>query len=168
MYRLPLALAAALMMISCSSTTQSIRVPTIGVVARDLDRNEYIVLGTAEGNSCVEQSCLLGIFCTIKDESGSTIAGAEGGRSAVVAAASEQAMLKALKGHPDADAVFAPRKSQSIEIGSQIITTSIKACVRIFGKSVRIKTDDEMKNGVAPPAPTAPAAPPAVITPPAG
>ena len=161
MHRLLLVLVGAVALSACSSTTQAMRVPKIGVVARDLERNEYVVLGNAEGKSCVEQSCFLGIFCTVKDEGGKTIAGAAG-QSGVTAAAYDQAMLQALKAQPEADAVFAPRESTSLEIGSQIITTSIKACTRIYGKSVRIKTDEEM-GGAPPPAsaaavtPTSPA-----------
>jgi hypothetical protein len=160
MHRLLLVLASAVALSACSSTTQAMRVPKIGVVARDLERDEYVVLGTAEGQSCVEQSCFFGIFCTVKDEGGKTIAGSEVGTYAVSAAAEEQALLHALKAQPEADAVFAPRKSSTLEIGNQIITTSIKACVRIFGKSVRIKTDDEMKGKAS--------TPPAVVTPPVG
>ena len=118
MQRLSLALAVAGALAAttaCSTSTQTIRVPKIGVVSRDLERDEYVVLGNAEGKSCVEQVCWLGICGTVKDESGSAIAGAGLGTEAVTAAAESQALLVALKAQPEADAVFTPRKSMSIE-----------------------------------------------------
>ncbi|MDP2344923.1 MAG: hypothetical protein Q8O67_28515 [Deltaproteobacteria bacterium] len=144
---------------ACKSTTNAIRVPEIGVVARDLERDEYVVLGTVEGKSCVEVSCLLGIFCTVKDEGGNAITGNGIGEALVNNAAEEQAMLKALKAQPEADAVLAPRKSSTLQYTNAIISASIKSCVRVFGKSIRIKTDDEMKGVVA--------APPVAVAPPA-
>ncbi len=179
MHKLPLILAGALALAACSSTTQAIRVPRIGMVARDLERNEYVVLGTAEGKSCIEQTCLLGAFCSMKDEGGKSVqriglfsAGTEViGAGDVLAAAEEQAILKALQAQPESDAVFAPRKSTTLEVGNMIISTSTKACVHVFGKSVRIKTDGEIGGAAAaaaPAVPAVPAVPAAVVTPPVG
>jgi hypothetical protein len=155
--RVLLATAALAAVVGCSTTTKSVRVPKIGVVAKDLERHEYTILGTAEGKACVEQSCFLGIFCTVKDEGGSAIAGAGLGVEAVTAAAEDQAMLKALSATPEADAVFSPRKSMTVESSGNPIFPGMKACVRVFGKSVRIKTDDEMKGITSPPPPPMPA-----------
>ena len=99
--RVLLAAAIATVAVGCSTTTKSVRVPKIGVVAKDLERNEYTILGTAEGSACVEQSCFLGFFCTVKDEGGSAIAGAGLGVENVTAAAEDQAMLKALSATPE-------------------------------------------------------------------
>jgi hypothetical protein len=166
MKRMFIALATLFVVAACNTTTQTVRVPKIGVVARDLEREEYIVLGNAEGNACVEQVCWFGIFCTVKDEGGSAIAGAGLGTENVSEAAEDQAMLKALKAQPEADAVLTPRKSMSIESGSMVINTKIKSCVRVFGKSIRIKTDQEIKGVAAAPAPSpSPPPPPPAPTP---
>lgn len=148
--RVLLAAAIATVAVGCTTNTRSVRVPKIGVIAKDLERSEYTILGTAEGSACVEQSCLLGFFCTVKDEGGSAIAGAGLGVESVTAAAEDQAMLKALSATPEADAVFSPRKSMTVESSGNLLFPGMKACVRVFGKSVRIKTDEELA-GAAPP-----------------
>jgi hypothetical protein len=90
----------------------------------------------------------------VKDEAGSAIAGAGLGVEAVTAAAEDQAMLKALSATPEADAVFSPRKSMTVETSGNPFFPGMKACVRVFGKSVRIKTDDELRGlSAAPPPP---------------
>lgn len=174
--RVLLAAAIATVAVGCTTTTKSVRVPKIGVIAKDLERSEYTILGTAEGSACVEQTCILGIFCSVKDEAGTGIAGAGLGVEAVTAAAEDQAMLKALSATPEADAVFSPRKSMTVENNGNPFMPGMKACVRVFGKSVRIKTDEELKGATAPastyappPPVTPPPPPPAPITPaPAG
>lgn len=184
-FSVPLVALALVVMSGCNTATSSIRVPRIGVQAQELDRSEYVVLGNAEGNACAEQSCFLGLFCSVKDESGNAIkvmdpdTGLEllgaglGTPDDVAAVAEDRALFSALKTQTDADAVFSPRKTMELETKSAIINSSIKACVRVFGKSIRIKTDEEMKGGVAaapppppPPAETPPPPPPAA--PPAG
>jgi hypothetical protein len=152
------ALACGALGAACSTTTKSIRVPKINVVAQDLARSEYTVLGNAEGSACVEQSCFLGFFCTVKDEAGNGIAGAGLGVEAVTA--EDQAMLKALRRRRRALTVFSPRKSMTVESSGNFLIPSMKACVRVFGTSVRIKTDEELGLGggttVTPPPPPPP------------
>ncbi len=161
----------------CKTTTNSIRVPRIGVVAQDLERNEYVVLGNAEGESCVEQSCWFGFFCSVKDDAGNSInvvddngvelLGAGLGSSDDVAyVAEDRAMYGALQKQKDADAVFTPRKTMELETKSVFVNSSIKACVHVFGKSVRIKTDEELAAGSAAAAPPPPPPPPSAAPPP--
>jgi hypothetical protein len=142
------------------------------------------VLGNAEGKACAEQSCILGLFCSVKDESGNSIkvidpdTGLEllgaglGTPEDVSAVAEDRALYSALKTQDDADAVFTPRKTMELETKNAFISSSIKACVRVFGKSIRIKTDQEIKGGPAaatpPPPLTEPPPAAAPTTPPAG
>ncbi|MCC7111413.1 MAG: hypothetical protein IT382_19115 [Deltaproteobacteria bacterium] len=184
---LPLVALGLMVLSGCNTTTSSIRVPRIGVQAQELARDEYVVLGNAEGKACAEQSCFLGLFCSVKDESGNAIkvvdpdTGLEilgaglGTPDDVSLVAEDRALYAALKNQTDADAVFSPRKTMELETKSAFVNSSIKACVRVFGKSIRIKTDEEIKGGVvaAPPPPPPPPpveAPPAAApaTPPAG
>ena len=175
----PLAVLGVVALAGCNTTTSSIRVPRIGVQAKDLERNEYVVLGNAEGNACAEQSCFFGMFCSVKDEAGNAIrvvdpeTGIEllgaglGTPEDVSAVAEDRALYAALKTQTEADAVFSPRKTMDLETKSAFISSSIKACVRVFGKSIRIKTDEEMKGGVVAAPPPPPPPPPAAETPPA-
>ncbi len=176
--------AAALLAVGatgCKTETSSIRVPRIAVQAQELSREEYVVLGNAEGKACVEQACYLGLFCSVKDDKGQDIKIVDpdtgivllgaglGTPDQVSEVAEDRAMYTALQAQNEADAVFSPRKSMELETTSAIFKSSIKACVRVFGKSIRIKTDSELKGG-APPAPVAPPSTPASApaAPPAG
>lgn len=108
----------------------------------------------------------MGFFCSVKDDGGTAIAGAGLGVEAVTAAAEDQAMLQALSGHADADAVFSPRKSMTVESTGNFLIPGMKACVRVFGKSVRIKTDEELASAPTAPPPPRPAPPAPPMPPP--
>lgn len=180
-FLVPLSAVSALVLAGCSYTSNTTRVPRIGVQAHELERHEYVVLGNAEGNGCVEQSCILGIWCSVKDEAGNAVKmidpdtgiemlGAGLGTVEDVAEVAEASALgAAIAKHADADAVFTPRKTMELETKDNVVFRAVKACVRVSGKSIRIKTDEEMKGAVAvtpPPPPPPPPAPPAE-TPPA-
>jgi len=183
----PLVALSLLLLAGCSYTSNTTRVPRIGVQAQELERHEYVVLGNAEGNGCVEQTCILGIWCSVKDEAGNTVKmidpdtgiemlGAGLGTVEDVAEVAEASALgAAIAKQTEADAVFTPRKTMELETKDNVVFRAVKACVRVSGKSIRIKTDEEIKGGVvaAPPPPPPPPpveAPPAPApaTPPAG
>jgi hypothetical protein len=176
------ALSAAALGTGCTTTAKVMSLPGIGVNANALQREEYVVLGDAEGKACVEETCFFGIFCSTKSDTGSTerqegrlftddvqtaaptaaipflqgAAGTEGNRSA----AEDAALFKAIQSVPDADALLVPRKSMELTTSNNFISTSQKACVRVFGKGIRLKTDAEVAGGAAPaPAPAPEAAP---------
>ncbi len=172
----PLAALSLLVATGCSYTSNTTRVPRIGVQAQELDRHEYVVLGNAEGSGCVEQSCILGIWCSVKDEAGNSVRmidpdtgiemlGAGLGTAEDVAEVAEASALgAAIAKQAEADAVFSPRKSMELETKNNFLFRAVKACVRVSGKSIRIKTDEEMKGAVAvtaPPPPPPPPPPPA-------
>lgn len=179
-FLLALALVAS---VGCKTAAKVITLPGIGVNAKSLERSEYVVLGDAEGKACVEESCILGIFCSTKSDTGATdtvegrlftdnvqtsapsaaagfpfaaAAGTEGNRTA----AEDAALYMAIQSVPDADALLAPRKSMELTTTDNVVMTSQKACVRVFGKGIRLKTDAEIAGGAAP-TPTPPPAPPA-------
>lgn len=160
---------------ACTTTANVMTLPGIGVNARELDRSDYVVLGDAEGKACVEESCILGMFCSVNSDASSVAtervegrldttdvqtsapgvllpfapaAGTEGNRSA----AEDAALFKAIESVPDADALLTPRKSMDLTTNDNFFMRSQKACVRVFGLGIRLKTDAEL--GGAPPAPT--------------
>jgi hypothetical protein len=173
----------------CKTTAQVMSLPGTGMHANALTRDEYVVLGDAEGKACVEESCYFG-FCFTKSDTGSETkvegrlnttnvqtdapdfvipgfggaAGTEGNASA----AEEAALYKAIESVPDADALMAPRKSAEVTTSNAplfgIIYNTQKACVRVFGKGIRLKTDAEVAAMTAPAPTTEP--PPAPMPPP--
>ena len=173
--------------VGCRTAAKVITLPGIGVNAKSLERHEYVVLGDAEGKACVEESCILGLFCSTKSDTGATetiegrlftdnvqtsaptagfpfspAAGTEGNRTA----AEDAALYKAIESVPDADALLAPRKSMEITTNDNFFMTGQKACVRVFGKGIRLKTDAEIAQAAAPPPPlVAPSAPPPAAEP---
>lgn len=183
------ALAAAAFGTGCTTTAKVMSLPGIGVNARSLEREEYVVLGDAEGKACVEETCLFGIFCSTKSDTGSServegrlftdnvqtsapgvfipglqgAAGTEGNRSA----AEQAALYKAIESVPDADALLVPRKSMELSTSNQFISTTQKACVRVFGKGIRLKTDAEVNAAAGAPAADSAAPPPAPVAAPA-
>ncbi len=170
------ATALAVVTSACTTTANVMTLPGIGVNARELDRSDYVVLGDAEGKACVEESCVLGIFCSVNSDASSVAtervegrldttnvqtsapgvqlpfgpgAGTEGNSSA----AEEAALFKAIQSVPDADALLTPRKSMDLATSDNFFIRSQKACVRVFGLGIRLKTDAELAGG-PPPAPT--------------
>lgn len=175
----------------CKTTAQVMSLPGTGMHANALTREEYVVLGDAEGKACVEEACYFG-FCFTKSDTGSetkvegrlnsnvqtdapdfVIPGFAGpsGTEGNASAAEEAALYKAIESVPEADALMAPRKSAEVTTSNAplfgLVYNTQKACVRVFGKGIRLKTDAEIAALTAPSAPPpAPEAPPAPIAPP--
>ena len=165
MRRMMLALLVATAGSACATSAQVMSIPGTGMRAKSLERDEYVVLGDAEGKACVEETCIVG-FCFSKSDTGSEtkvegrlnttnvqtqaptflIPGFSGpnGTEGNASAAEEAALFKAIESQPDADALMAPRKSAEVSTSGFFIGHTQKACVRVFGKGIRLKTDAEI------------------------
>ncbi len=165
----------------CSTTGKISTIPGIGFDTQPLARGEYTIIGNAAGESCAEESCFFGsctktaggkgeeafegrIFST--NISGASTAATEGlgvlqilfgtGQEGPSGAdiAERIALYKAIESVPDADAIILPRKQIQIDTSSiPFISSSVKSCVKVKGKAVRLKTDAELATN-APPAST--------------
>ena len=178
---LALAITAAALA-GCKTTAQVMSLPGTGMHASALTRDEYVVLGNAEGKACVEETCFVGIFCSTKSDTGSdtrvegrlnttfiqtdapglAIPGltSQRGTAGNGSAAEEAALYKAIESVPDADALMSPRKSMEITTTGAIISNTQKACVHVFGKGIRLKTDAEIGALTPPTATTTTTEPP--------
>jgi hypothetical protein len=172
----------------CTTTAQVMSLPGTGMHANELTRDEYVVLGDAEGRACVEETCYFGI-CFTKSDTGSetrvegrlssnvqtsapdfVVPGFSGpiGTEGNASAAEQAALYQAIESVPEADALMAPRKSAEVTTTNApfvgLFYHTQRACVRVFGKGMRLKTDAEIAAMTAPtPTPTPP--PPAPIAP---
>lgn len=157
---------AAAALAGCKTTAQVMSLPGTGMHASPLTRDEYVILGNAEGKACVEETCFVGLFCSTKGDKGSdtrvegrlnttfvqtnapglAIPGLSGavGTEGNGSAAEDAALYAAIESVPDADALMSPRKSMEITTSNAIISTTQKACVHVFGKGIRLKTDAEI------------------------
>ncbi|MDP2344922.1 MAG: hypothetical protein Q8O67_28510 [Deltaproteobacteria bacterium] len=139
-------------------------------VTTKLRRSDYIVLGTATGQSCAEESCNILFGCTKKastpgdellsvlrdDTAGSvqqsflmTLLGAA---PAVVPSRSQVAeaiaTYKAIESYQDADAILSLRfETETTEENFLGLTSNVKSCVTAKGKAIHVKSDAEMAAG---------------------
>ena len=58
------------------------------------------------------------------------------------------ALYKAIESIPDADAILSPRfDGETTENSIPLFTRTVKSCVTVKGKAVRVKSDEEIKAG---------------------
>jgi hypothetical protein len=131
----------------CTTQAKVMSLPGIALQAKELEREEYVVLGDAEGNACVEEKCFFGIFCSVQSDTGSSTrvegrlfttqvqtsaplmavpgfavsSGTEGNSSS----AEDAALYKAIESVPDADALLTPRKSMKLDTNSDLFSTRV-------------------------------------------
>jgi hypothetical protein len=169
----------------CSTTGKVSTIPGISFDTQPLARSEYVIIGNAAGDSCAEESCFFGSCTKTSGTKGeeayegrifsTNIGGAStsatenlgllqilfgtGNQGPSGADIAERiALYKAIESVPDADAIILPRKQIQVDTNDiPFISHSVKSCVKIHGKAVRLKTDAELAS--APPAAVAPAAP---------
>jgi hypothetical protein len=149
----------------CATSAQVMSMPGTGMRAKSLEREEYVVLGDAEGKACVEETCIIGL-CFSKSDTGSetkvegrlnttnvqteapsfVLPGFSGsnGTEGNAGAAEAAALYKAIESQPEADALMAPRKSAEVTTTQFYFGHEQRACVRVFGKGIRLKTDAEI------------------------
>ncbi len=162
--------AVALAFTAACGTTRIATIPGMDITTR-LGRADYVVLGTATGQACAEESCFLG-SCSKKasvageelldgrSESESLrnartakvdlgplafLFGTGGGGTSGKNIAKSIAMYKAIASIPEADAMLSPRYDvETSEDTVPFISRTVKSCVTVRGKAVHIKSDEEM------------------------
>lgn len=172
MTNLKLILASALVLLAAAAcgTSKVATIPGMDMTTK-LKRADYVVLGTATGQACAEESCFFG-SCTKKasvageelldgrSESESLRAvrtagvdfgplsflfGTPGGPGEGKNIAKSIAMYKAIESIADADAMLSPRyEIETTENSFPLISRTIKSCVTVKGKAVHIKSDAEV------------------------
>lgn len=166
-----IALAVLTLAVSVACGTSKVAtIPGMDMTTK-LHRADYVVLGTATGQACAEESCLF-FSCTkkasvageelldgrsetesLRDVRTATVDlgplallfGAPGGPGQGKNIAKSIAMYKAIESIPDADAMLSPRfEIDTTEDTIPFITRNVKSCVTVKGKAVHIKSDAEM------------------------
>jgi hypothetical protein len=159
---------------ACTTTAKVSSVPGIGIET-SFARKDYVVLGTARGEACAVDSCILGACTPKADQPGEElldgrvevdrIRGINTGRASYgplealyefffgtpgptgSQIAENIAMYKAIESVPNADALVSPRKTIDIEKHDVLgLSVTTKSCVKVSGKAVHIKTDAELKS----------------------
>lgn len=175
------AVAVVVAATGCSTTGKVSTIPGISFQTQALARSEYTIMGNAAGESCAEESCFFGsctktagakgeeayegrIFST--NISGASTSATENlGLLQILFGTGQQgpsgadiaeriALYKAIESVPEADAIILPRKQIQIDTNDiPFISHSVKSCVKIKGKAVRLKTDAELGGAPAPASP---------------
>lgn len=178
------AVLAVAALTGCSTTGKVSTIPGIGFDTQPLARGEYVIIGNAAGEACAEESCFFGSCTKTSGTKGeeafegrifsSSIGGASTsatenlGLLQILFGTGQQgpsgadiaeriALYKAIESVPDADAVILPRKTINVDTQTiPFISNSVKSCVKVKGKAVRLKTDAELAGTAAPAAPATP------------
>jgi hypothetical protein len=156
---------------ACSTTGKVASIPGIGFSTESLKRAEYEILGAATAEACAEESCSFGNCnkkASVPGEEllegrmfSTNIGGVEtrttdagplgflfGAETAEVSGsdiAERIAMYKAIESVPTADAIILPRKTITVETSNTLgLFTTTKSCVKVSGKAVRLKADNEL------------------------
>jgi len=135
-----------------------------------LGRKDYIVLGQATGKACAVRSCFFGSCGTTPEVAGEELLDGRARSESLrdvnlnsqaninpilalilgqpnptgpsgIEIAEKIALFKAIESIPDADAILSPRVDAEVTEDWNPVTQTIKSCVTVRGKAVRVKPD---------------------------
>jgi hypothetical protein len=164
---------AALLCTACSTTAKVSTIPGMEMTTK-LKRSDYIVLGTATGQACAQEECFFGSCNKTATVAGEELLDGRAQSENLRDVNTQQldlgplafllgtgnpgptgneiaekiALYKAIESIPDADAILSPRfDGETSENSIPFFSRTVKSCVTVKGKAVRVKSDEEMKAG---------------------